>query len=115
LSSKWTDLLDDYADFVRKHSDAFLGATIRVDDTVINPVEAINEARMMLRTYEDWVELSDYVKELMQTGVINIDVISNQTLLAVILSEAGYEQLQALMKKWSKKARRSRYKKSRRN
>jgi hypothetical protein len=36
--------------------------------------------------------------ELMQTGVINFDVISNQTLLAVILSEASYEQLQALMK-----------------
>jgi len=100
LSSKWNELLDNYAELFGKHSGAFLGATIRVNDTVINPVETINEARKMLKTFEDWVELSDYVKGLMQTGVLNFDVISNQTLLAVILSEASYEQLQALTKEF---------------
>jgi hypothetical protein len=107
LSSKWTELLDDFAEFVQKHSDAFLGASVQVDGKIINPVDALNDTRLKLREFDDWVELSDYVKELMQTGVINIDVISNQTLLAVILSEAGYEQLQPLMKRWSKKVRRS--------
>ena len=102
LSSKWTELIDNYAESIQKHSGAFLGATIRVNETIINPVEAIDQTRKMLKTFEDWVELSDYVKGLMQTGVINFDVISNQTLLAVILSEASNEQLQALMKDFTR-------------
>ena len=100
LSSKWTELVDNYAEFVQKHSGAFLGATIRVNDIIVSPVQAIDETRKKLRAFEDWVELSNYVKGLMQTGVINLDVISNQTLLTLILSEASNEQLQTLMKEF---------------
>ena len=101
LSNKWAEALDDYAELFEKHSGPFMGATIRINDTVISPVAAINEARKTLRTSEDWVRLSDYVKGLMQTGVINIDVISNETLLNLILSETSHEQLQALVKKYT--------------
>lgn len=101
FSSKWTEILDDYAKLFEKNSGPFMGATIRINDTVISPIAAINEARKTLRTSEDWVRLSDYVKGLMQTGVINIDVISNETLLGVILMETSHEQLLALVKKYT--------------
>jgi hypothetical protein len=101
LSSKWTELLDNYAKLFEKRSGPFSGATIRINETIINPIENIDKASKTLKTFENWVELSEYVKGLMHTGVINFDVISNQTLLAVILSEASHEQLQATMKEWN--------------
>ena len=101
LSSKWTELIDDYAKHFEKHSGAFLGATIRINETIISPIDTIHGARKTLKTFEDWVDLSAYVKQLMETGVINFDLISNQTLLTVVLSEASNEQIQALMKDWN--------------
>jgi hypothetical protein len=104
LSDKWIEVLDEFADFARKHSGPFLGATIRVNDAIINPPEIIDETRKNLRelnTTEVWMEISNYAKKLMETGVINIDLISNQTLLAMILSESSYADLEALMKSWT--------------
>jgi len=54
-----------------------------------------------LTTYaDDWVLLAAYVKELMKTGVVNLDIISNRTLLSVILSQATNEELENFLKKW---------------
>jgi hypothetical protein len=41
------------------------------------------------------------LKGLMQTGVVNFDLISNETLFNVILSEFTNEQVDALMKDWN--------------
>ena len=104
LSDKWIDVLDEVADFARGHSGPFLGATIRVNDTIINPPEIIDETRKNLRelnTTEVMIEISNYAKKLMETGVINLDPISNQTLLAIILSEGSYADLEALVKSWT--------------
>lgn len=103
-SDKWFDILDEVADFAREHSGPFLGATIRVNDTIINPPEIIDETRKNLRelnTTEIWIEISNSIKKLMETGVINLDLISNQTLLAIVLSEGSYADLEALMKSWT--------------
>lgn len=65
LSEKWIDVLDEVADFAREHSGPFLGATIRVNDTIINPPEIIDETRKNLRelnTTEVWIEISNYAK-----------------------------------------------------
>ena len=100
-SNRWNEIIDEYAKRVEKYSDTFSRATIRIDDITINAVDLLDTSRKYLRTLEDWVELSNYVKNLMQSGVINFDVISNQTLLSVILSEQSHEQIQAFLKDWN--------------
>ena len=40
-----------------------------------------------LRTFENWNSLSHKLDKIMKYGFINLDVIKNKTLLALILSE----------------------------
>ena len=102
-SHKWDELADDIAKFIATHSKAFFGETIRINDTVINPVEFIDKNLKNLETFRDWTALSTYCKELMQKGVVNFDVISNLTLLTVMISQSqpSSEQLEALLKDWN--------------
>jgi len=99
-SKKWTKLLDELSEFIRKHSRAFFGSKVQIDDITINPTDIVDRSRKAVKRTKDWIFLSHYVKNLMQTGVVNIDLISNQTLLAVILSEFSNEELEKLMKDW---------------
>jgi hypothetical protein len=99
-SKKWTKLLDELSEFIRKHSHAFFGSKVQIDDITINPTDIVNRSRKAVKRTKDWIFLSRYVKNLMQTGVVNIDLISNQTLLTVILSEFSNEELEKLMKDW---------------
>lgn len=70
--------------------------TIQANGVIFHPFEAIKSTGQTLRTFDDWMALSNYVKGLMQKGVINLDVISNETLLTVILAELSHEQIEAL-------------------
>ena len=99
-STKWTKLLDDYSEFIKKHSNAFFGAKIQVNDITVYPKEMLDRSSKAVKISEDWILLSNYVKDLMQAGVINLDVISNRTLLAVILSQASIEEYEKFMKDW---------------
>ena len=103
LSNKWADLVDFFAKYSEEHFSAFSNITIQANGAIFRPFEAIKKTGPTLRTFDDWVALSNYVKELMQTGVINIDVISNETLIAVILSEFTHEQAEAFMKELNAK------------
>jgi hypothetical protein len=75
--------------------------TIHANDVILHPFEAIKETGQTLRTFDDWITLSNFVKGLIQTGVVNFDVISNETLFTVILSEFTNEQVKTLMKDWN--------------
>ena len=43
---------------------------------------------IVVRDYERWVILAEYVKKLMNKGLINFDVIKNESLLTLIVTEA---------------------------
>jgi hypothetical protein len=55
----------------------------------------------MLSTLDDWITLSNFVKDLTQTGVVNFDVISYETLFTVILSEFSNQQIRETLKDWN--------------
>ncbi len=101
LSNKWTELVDSFAKLIEENFKTLSDLTIQVDGATFQPFKAINETRQTLRTFDDWITLSNYVKSLIHTGVVNLDVISSETLFAVILSEASDEQIEALMKDWN--------------
>ena len=106
LSNKWTELVDTFAKHFEEHSSTLSKMTIQANGVIFHPLETIKRTAQTLRTFDDWIALSNYVKGLIQTGVINLDVISNETLFAVILSELSHEQIEALMKDWKIKASR---------
>ena len=81
--------------------------TVQANGVIFHPLEAIEKTGQTLRTFEDWIALSKYVNGLIQTGVINFDLISNETLFTVILTEASQEQVEALMKDWNFKIARA--------
>jgi hypothetical protein len=101
MSNKWTELIDFFAKYLEHHFSALSNATIQTNGVVFYPLEAIKKTAQTLATFDDWVALSNQVKGLIQTGVVNLDVISSETLFAVILSEASHEQIEALMKDWN--------------
>lgn len=101
MSNKWTELVDFFAKDLEEHSNTLSKMTIQANGVIFHPFEAIKRAGQTLRTFDDWIALSNYVKGLMQKGVINLDVISNETLFAVILTEFSHEQIEALMKDWN--------------
>ena len=90
LSDKWIELINELAKLFKKPSEKIQNATIRINNTVIPLSEIIEESLKTLTfsTLEDWIALSAYCKELIQKGIINLDVISNQTLAAILISEA---------------------------
>ena len=104
LSDRWTELVESFAKYFEEHFNALSKVTIQANDVIFHPLEVIKKTGQTLRTFDDWVALSNYVKGLIQTGVINLDIISNETLFAVILSEFSHEQVEALMKDWNIKA-----------
>jgi hypothetical protein len=106
LSDRWTELVESFTKYFEEHFNALSKVTIQANGVIFHPLEAIKKAGQILRTFDDWVALSNYVKGLIQTGVINLDVISNETLFAVILSELSHEQVEALTKDWNIKASR---------
>lgn len=101
LSNKWTELIDSFAEYSEEHFRALSDVTIQANGVIFHPLEAIKKTGQTLRTFDQWITLSNYVKGLIQTGVINFDLISNETLFTVILSEASQEQVEALMKDWN--------------
>jgi hypothetical protein len=101
LSNKWAGIIDFFAKDVEEHFSTLSKMTIHANGVILHPFEAIKETGQTLRTFDDWITLSNFVKGLIQTGVVNFDVISNETLFGVILSEFSHEQVEALMKDWN--------------
>lgn len=105
LSNKWAETLDFFSKFIKEHFSALSDVTISAGGVNYRPFEGIDKTVQTLTTFDDWIELSKFVKGLIKTGVINFDVISNETLFTVIMSEASRvatdEQFQDFMKDWN--------------
>jgi hypothetical protein len=99
-SPKWTALFKKSAKTVEEYSMPLLG----VDKTTFqNALNGIKSLDLYLEDYDAWVNISKKVKTLMEKGVINFDVIKDETLLALIIMEtANLEQLSVLFKKKEK-------------
>lgn len=103
LSKKWADVLEFLEKNFKEHFDALSNITIQADGVTYRPLEALGKTVRELRSFEDWIALSNYIKGLIQTGVINLDHIKNETLFAVILSEFSPEQVEETVKDWTSK------------
>jgi len=90
LSNKWIELVNEYVKFIERHCETFNRATIHINGDVIKFAEIIDQSLKIPKTLEDWIALSNHCKELMQKGVIDFDVISEQTLFSILISEALY-------------------------
>jgi hypothetical protein len=74
--------------------------TIHSGAVTFRPFEAIRETGQTIRNFDEWIALSNFIKGLIEKGVVNFDVISNQTLFMVMLSEFTDEQVKTSMKGW---------------
>jgi len=105
LSNKWADVADFFTKHSREHFTGLSDMTVQAFGVTFQPFKGIDKTAQTIRTFDDWVALSEFVKGLIQTGVVNFDVVSNETLFTVILLEASREasdeQLQDFMKEWN--------------
>ncbi len=104
LSSKWTEVIDFYSKYLKKHFNELSDTTIHVYGITYRPFEGLEKTVQTLSTFDDWIALSNFVRGLINTGVVNLDVISNDMLFNVIISEisrvATDEQIADFMKDW---------------
>ena len=105
LSSKWADVADFFTKYSKEHFSGLSDMTVQGFGVTFQPFKGIDKTVQTIRTFDNWVALSEFVKGLIQTGVVNFDVISNETLFTVILLEASRgasdEQFQDFMKEWN--------------
>lgn len=104
LSKKWAEIIDFYAKYLKEHVKEISDTTVQINGVTYRPFEALEKTVQTLNSFNDWIALSDFVKNLVQTGVINFDVISSETLFNVIMMEfshiATIEQLEGFLKDW---------------
>jgi hypothetical protein len=70
--------------------------SVHAGGVTLRPFEAIKETGPTIRTFDEWIALSNFIKGLIEKGVVNFDVIANQTLITVMLSEFTDEQLKTV-------------------
>lgn len=101
LSTKWTEVLDNLARQIKEHFVELSKTSIQAFGMTFRPFESLDKTVQTLSTFDDWITLSNFVKDLIQTGVVNFDVISNETLFTVILSEFSNPQIREMLKDWN--------------
>jgi hypothetical protein len=99
-SDKWNKLFDEQIRVIKKLSGPFHGATIQINGTVIHPHKIIDQSRKSIKPLNEWIALSNNIKELLEKGIINFDVISNRTLFSLLISQASEEELKIFKKNW---------------
>ena len=93
-SPKWTELFKKSAKTVEEYSMPLLGVNKATFQNALNGIKSLD---LYLEDYNAWVNISKKVRALMEKGVINFDVITDKTLLALIIMEtANLEQLSIL-------------------
>jgi len=99
---KWTEL---FAKVVDAAEDNVLPSMKRFGLEKKSLHEALRKFDLLLDDFDAWVALSMKVKELTEKGVINLDVIKQETLFGVIISETmTSEQLQDIWNPDSKQS-----------
>jgi hypothetical protein len=91
---KWTEIFRENATATAEQSAPILG----IDKAAI--LDSLRSLGLELADFDAWVNLSRKVKELMENGMVNLDIIRQQTLLAIIITETKtLDQLANLYRK----------------
>ena len=84
FSSKWREIFAHSAEAIEEHAPSFLG----LDKTNIQ--ETMRKLNLSLDDLDAWVALSKKAKELLEKGLLDFDVIKQETLFAVLIVENDY-------------------------
>jgi hypothetical protein len=99
---KWTET---YAEVVDGVEDAILPSMERYGLEKKHIHEAAKKLNLTLDDFDAWVELSNKAKEFMENGVINLDVIKQETLFGVLMLET--KTMQQLSNIWEPETKES--------
>jgi hypothetical protein len=93
-NEKWKEVFDKKAKFIEQYSVPLLKKFGMEKKDLHN---ALRNMGLCLDDFSEWVNFSKRVKELMGKGVINFDVIKEETLLGLIIMESmTLEQLTSI-------------------
>jgi hypothetical protein len=82
---KWKEIFQKKAEIIEKYSEPFLKEFGKDKEELHN---AFRHLGFCLDDFNEWVNLSNKTKQLMEKGVINFDIIKEETLLGIIIMES---------------------------
>ena len=95
-NEKWKEIFEKKAEIIEKYSEPFLREFGKDKEELHN---AFRHLGFCLDDFKEWVNLSNKTKQLMEKGVINFDVIKEETLLGIIIMESM--TIEELMNVWN--------------
>jgi len=84
-NEKWKEVFDKKAKLIEQYSTPILKKFGMEKEDFHNAIRSLG---LCLDNFNDWINFSKNVKQLMENGVINFDVIKEETLLGVIIMES---------------------------
>jgi hypothetical protein len=82
---KWKQIFEKKAEIIEKYSEPFLKKFGKDKEELHS---AFRHMGFCLDDFNEWINLSNKTKQLMEKGVINFDVIKEETLLGIIIMES---------------------------
>lgn len=98
-NEKWTKFFENYVKPLKKLTKKY---TIRENEKEIADLSDVAKHIPIsdLKKFEGWVALSKHVKNLIDKGFINLDVISDKSLFLLLLSEFDESKVSDTLKKY---------------
>jgi len=96
MHEKWKEIFEKKAEYIEQYSEPFLKDFGKDKEELHN---AFRHLGFCLDDFKEWVNLSNKTKQLMEKGVINFDVIKEETLLGIIIMESM--TIEELMNVWN--------------
>ena len=84
-NEKWTEIFENYMKSLRETPKKY---SITADGKEIGDLkDVVLDLPVFLKDFECWVALANVAKKLIESGLVNFDVITNQSLATLIISE----------------------------
>lgn len=84
-NEKWTEIFENFMQPIRESPKKY---SITADGKKIRDLkDFIIDTPIALKNYENWVALANIAKKLVERGLVNFDVISNQALAILLITE----------------------------
>jgi len=84
-NEKWTEIFENYVKPIRESPKKY--ALTENGKEIADLSEIAKQTPLIIREFERWFALANEVKKLMEKGFINLDIIKNESLLALIITE----------------------------
>lgn len=84
-NEKWTNIFENYVKTIRQSSKKY--AITEDGKEIADLSEFVKSIPLFAKDFELWVALANKVKKLMEKGFINLDIIKNESLLLLIVTE----------------------------